>query len=74
MTLNEVVGVFIALNHFLAVGEVYWRWAHRTLHSSLSSACHVSYPLGFRAVDCWRLLSSSGTGQFGGTPDMSGAF
>jgi hypothetical protein len=42
---------------------------HRTLHCSLSSARHVSYPLGFGAVDHWRLLSSSGTGQSGGTPD-----
>jgi hypothetical protein len=45
---------------------------HRTSHCSLSGARHVSYPLGFGAVDRWRLLSSSGTGQFGGTPDMSG--
>jgi hypothetical protein len=41
---------------------------HRTWHCSLSDACHVSYPLGFGAVDRWRLLSSSGTRH------MSGAF
>jgi hypothetical protein len=35
--------------------------AHRTLHCSLFGARHVSYPLGFGAVDRWRLLSSSGT-------------
>jgi hypothetical protein len=45
---------------------------HRTLYCSLSGARHVSYPLGFGAVDCWRLLSSSGIRQSGGTPDMSG--
>jgi hypothetical protein len=36
---------------------------HQTLHCSLSSARHVSYPLGFGAVDRWRLLSSSGIGH-----------
>jgi hypothetical protein len=25
------LGLFIALNHQVAVGEVYWRWAHRTV-------------------------------------------
>jgi hypothetical protein len=25
---------------------------HRTLHYSLSGECHVSRPLGFRAIDC----------------------
>jgi hypothetical protein len=44
---------------------------HRTLHCSLSGARHVSYPLGFGVVDHWRILSSSGIGQSGGTPDMS---
>jgi hypothetical protein len=47
---------------------------HRIFHCSLSGACHVRYPLGFGAVDRWRLLSSSGTEKSGGTPDMSGAF
>jgi hypothetical protein len=47
---------------------------NRTSHYSLSGARHVSYPLGFEAVDLWCLLSSSGTGQSGGTLDMSGAF
>jgi non-ribosomal peptide synthetase component F len=39
--------------------------AHRTWHCSLSGACHVSRPLGFRAVDRWSPLSSCGTGQSG---------
>jgi hypothetical protein len=34
----------------------------RTSHCSLYGARHVSYPLGFGAVDRWRLLSSSGIG------------
>jgi hypothetical protein len=47
--------------------------AHRTWHCSVSGACHVSCPLGFGAVDHWGPLSSSCTGQSGGTLDMSGA-
>jgi hypothetical protein len=43
--------------------------AHRTWHCSLSGACHVSRPLGFRAVDRWSPLSSCGTGQSDGTTD-----
>jgi hypothetical protein len=31
MPLKEVVAVFIASNHFLAVGWFCWRWAHRTV-------------------------------------------
>jgi hypothetical protein len=31
MPLKEVVGVFIASNHFLAVGCFCWRWTHRTV-------------------------------------------
>jgi hypothetical protein len=42
---------------------------HRTLHYSLSGACHVSRPLGFGAVDRWSPMSSCGIGQSGGTPD-----
>jgi hypothetical protein len=44
---------------------------HRTGHCSLSGACHVSAPLGFRAVDLWSSLSCSCTGQSGGAPNMS---
>jgi hypothetical protein len=43
-------------------------------HYSLSDVRHVSYLLGFVAVDHWHFLSSSGTGQTGGTSDISGAF
>jgi hypothetical protein len=75
------LGVFIAPNHFhsrwltlLSIGAPDSPVVHRTLHCSLSGARHVSYPLGFGAVDHWRLLSSSGTGQSGGTLDMSAVF
>jgi hypothetical protein len=45
--------VFIALNHQVAVGEVCWRWAHRTVQCAtghvlftVRCACHVTQPLG----------------------------
>jgi hypothetical protein len=47
---------------------------HRTRYCSLFGARHVSRPLGFGEVDQWSPLSSSCTGQSGGTPDMSSAF
>jgi hypothetical protein len=47
---------------------------HRTWHYSVSDVCHVSCLLKFGAVDRWSPLSSSCTGQSGGTPEMSGAF
>jgi hypothetical protein len=62
----EVVGVFIASNHFLAVGWVCYRRVHRTGHCSLSGACHVSTSLGFGVVDRWSPLSCRCTGQSGG--------
>jgi hypothetical protein len=62
-------GLFIAPNHFLAVGKGYWRWAHRivTVHCPL---CATSVrPLGFGAVDRWRCLPFCCTRQSGATPD-----
>jgi hypothetical protein len=53
----------------LAMGAPDSPVVHQTLHCSLSGVHHVSYPLGFGAVDRWRLLSSSGIGQSDGTPD-----
>jgi hypothetical protein len=51
------LGIFIASNHFLTVGWLCYRWAHRTVtvHSPVcaTSAC----PLGFGAVDRWNPLS-----------------
>jgi hypothetical protein len=64
------LGVFIASNHFLAVGwlccwrayqTVRWCTKHDTVHCPI--ACHVSQPLGFGVVDRWSPLSSCGTGQ-----------
>jgi hypothetical protein len=37
------LGVFIALNHLIAIGEAVCRWAHRTVRC----ASHVTQPLGF---------------------------
>jgi hypothetical protein len=59
------LGVFIASNHFLAVGCFCCRWAHQIGHCSLSIACHVSTLLGFGAVDHWSPLSCSCTWQSG---------
>jgi hypothetical protein len=36
-------GVFIALNHHIAVGEAVYRWAHQIVRC----ASHVTQPLGF---------------------------
>jgi hypothetical protein len=70
------LGLFITPTTILVVvvdGTPDSPMVHRTGHCSVSGACHVSCPLGFGAVDHWRPLSSSCTGQSGGTPDMSGA-
>jgi hypothetical protein len=69
-------GVFIAPTTILAVvvdGAPDSPVVHQTWHCSVSVACHVSCLLGFGAVHRWSTLSSSCTGQSGGTPDMSGA-
>jgi hypothetical protein len=70
------LGLFITSTTILVVavdGTPDSPMVHRTGHCSVSGACHVKCPLGFRAVDHWRHLSSSCTGQSGGTPDMSDA-
>jgi hypothetical protein len=64
------LGVFIAPTTILVVvvdGTPDGPVVHRTWHCSLSSACHISGPLGFGAVYCLSPLSSCGTGQSGGT-------
>jgi hypothetical protein len=63
MSMNEVVGGIIAPNHFLAVGKVYWRWAHRTVTVHCPVRAMSAQPLGFGAVDHWRRLSFCCTGQ-----------
>jgi hypothetical protein len=74
-------GVFIASNHFLVVGRVWCRWAHRTVRWCTGQGtvhclvCATSArPLGFGAVDRWNPLSCSCTGQSDATPDMSDVF
>jgi hypothetical protein len=58
-------GVFIAPNHFLAVGKVCWRWAHRTITIHCPVCAMSARPLGFGAVDCCSRLSFCCTGQSG---------
>jgi hypothetical protein len=66
------LGVFIAPTTILVItvdGTPDIPVVRRTWHCSLSGACHVSRPLGFREVDRWSSLYSYGTRQSGGTPD-----
>jgi hypothetical protein len=50
-------GVFIALNHQIAVGGGCCRWAHRTVRC----ASHITQQLGFGSFWPLEALSSSGT-------------
>jgi hypothetical protein len=59
-------GVFIALNHQIAVGTGCYRWAHQTVRC----ASHVTQPLGFGRCRPLEALSSSGTGQSSAASDM----
>jgi hypothetical protein len=72
-TLKWSVGVvFIATNQNLAVGEVCWRRAHRTVRCATGQCPvrrHVILPLGLGAGRPLEALSSCGTGQSSGTPD-----
>jgi hypothetical protein len=64
--------VFIATNQNLAVGEVCWRRAHRTVRCATGQCPvrrHVIPPLGLGAGRPLEALSSCGTGQSDGTPD-----
>jgi hypothetical protein len=58
-------GVFIAPNHFLVVGKVCWRWAHRTVTVHCPVRTISARSLGFGAIDRWRPLSFCYTGQSG---------
>jgi hypothetical protein len=51
------LGVFIAPNHFLAVGKGCWRWAHRTVTVHCLVRITLARPLGFGAVDHLSCLS-----------------
>jgi hypothetical protein len=67
-------GVFIASNHFLAVGCFCWRRAHRTVrwrtgHTLFTIRCATSArPLGFWSGRPLEPLSCSCTEQSGATP------
>jgi hypothetical protein len=70
-------GVFIASNHFLAIGCFCRRWAHQTVRWHTRQVLFIVRCAPHQdggAVERWNPLSCSGTGQSGGTPDMSGAF
>jgi hypothetical protein len=63
------LGVFIALNHFLAVDKVCWRWTHRTVVVHCPVRATSARPLGFGASWPLEMLSFCCTGQSGATPD-----
>jgi hypothetical protein len=68
-TLKWPIGVvFIATNQIVAVGEVYWRWAHRIVRCATGQCPvrrHVILSLGLGAGRPLEALSSCGTGQSG---------
>jgi hypothetical protein len=74
------LGVFIALNHHIAIGAGYCRWAHRTVLCA-TGRCPVRQPCHPTVSVLEQLtvgsLSSSGTGQSGAAQDrhcsLSGA-
>jgi hypothetical protein len=66
------LGGFIALNHYIAVGEAVCRWAHRTVQCA-TEHCSVRQPrhptVRVLAVSIVGALSSCRTRQSGATPD-----
>jgi hypothetical protein len=67
-------GVFIALNHHIAVGETVCRWTHRTVRC-VTGHCPVCRPhhptVRVLTVSTVGALTSWGIGQSGATPDRS---
>jgi hypothetical protein len=47
------LGVFIAPNHFLAVGKVYWWWTHRTVRWRTGQSPFVVRYASVRVWSCW---------------------
>jgi hypothetical protein len=81
MPLKEVVGSIYSLQplpsrwlSLLAMGTTDSLVAHRTCIVHCPVHAMSARLLGFGVVDRWNPLFSSGTGQSGGTLDMSGAF
>jgi hypothetical protein len=66
------LGVFIALNHHIAVGEVVCRWAHRTVRCA-TGYCPVHQPrhptVRVMKILTVGALTSCRTGQSGAAPD-----
>jgi hypothetical protein len=65
-------GVFIALNHLIAVGDGCCRWATRQSSApsdTVRCASHVTQPLGFESFWPLEALSSSGTGRSSAASD-----
>jgi hypothetical protein len=69
MPMNVVVGGIYSPHPLPSRWQRCWRWAHRTVTVHCPVRATSAQPLGFRAVDRWRRLSSSCTGQSGATPD-----
>jgi hypothetical protein len=69
-----VGGVFIALNHHIAVGEAVCRWLHRTVRCA-TRHCPVRQPrhptIRVLKILTVGALSSCRTGQSGAAPDRS---
>jgi hypothetical protein len=63
-------GVFIAPNHFLVVGKVYWRWAHRIVTVHCPMRATSARPLGFGVVDRWGRLHRTVWCQTGQSNDL----
>jgi hypothetical protein len=67
-------GVFIALNHHIAVGEAVCRWANRTVRCA-TEHCLVRQPrdptIRVLTVSTIGALTSCHTGQYGAAPDRS---
>jgi hypothetical protein len=65
-------GVFIALNHHIAVGEAVCRWAHRTVRC-ITGHCPVCQPrhptVRVLKILTIGVLTSCRTGQSGTAPD-----
>jgi hypothetical protein len=74
------LGVFIALNHHIAVGVGYCRWAHRIVRCATGHCpvCQPRHPpVRVPELLTVGVLTSCGTGQSGVAPDrhysLSGA-
>jgi hypothetical protein len=75
LPLLEVAGwvVFISTNHFVAVGEICWRWANRTVWCATGYCLvrrHITQPLGFWSS--WPLEALSSMAPDSPVPHQTG--